>query len=91
MTPPLRCVVGKLVINPFRSFHGIGFAGVWHGRAVNWRQEDTVFVSKLSVKEREIYYAAYEAATQFTQWRSGKEKKTPSIQAVRGKRKRYDA
>lgn len=60
-------------------------------RAVNFRQEDTSFAAKLSAKERDIYYAAHEATTQFTQWRSGKEKQTATIHATSGKRKRHDA
>lgn len=62
-----------------------------HDRAVNFRQEDTSFAAKLSAKERDIYYAAHEATTQFTQWRSGKEKQTATIHATSGKRKRHDA
>jgi hypothetical protein len=60
-------------------------------RAANFRQEDTSFAAKLSAKERDIYYAAHEATTQFTQWRSGKEKQTATIHATSGKRKRHDA
>ena len=40
---------------------------------------------------RDISYAAHEATTQFTQWRSGKEKQTATIHATSGKRKRHDA